>query len=254
MSSIRSILRDSLVAIGARAGLTVVPTWQLDHFPITRHVQRLFAHLGVDCVLDVGANLGQYRDFLRNDVGYTGRILSFEPIPDHAKAMQARAATDPRWEVYAEALGAAPGTATFNVMAGTQFSSFLAPDASADDRFRAQNAVARSIDVPVRTVDAVMDQLRAGASPRAVYLKLDTQGFDLEVLKGASASIDQFVGLQTEASVKAIYAGAPRFTTSIETIEQLGFALSGMYPNNDGHFPELIEFDCFFVARHAAVR
>ncbi|MCU0636514.1 MAG: FkbM family methyltransferase [Gemmatimonadaceae bacterium] len=241
-------VRDLVVRAGARVGLSIVPTWRLDRLPMATHLRRLFTHLDVDLVLDVGANLGQYRDFLREEVGYVGRILSFEPIPDHAEAMRRRAATDPLWEVEAVALGPAPGRASFNVMAGSQFSSFLDPTHREVDLFRTQNAVARVIEVEVRTLDDVLAQLDAALTPRRPYLKLDTQGFDMEVLKGATASLRHMTGLQTEASVQRIYEGAPRYVTAIEAIEQLGFALSGIFPNNDGHFPLLVEFDCVFVA------
>ena len=122
-------------------------------------MQRLFSHLGVDCVIDVGANTGQYRDFLRDDVCYRGRVESFEPIPDHVTATGSRGARDPLWEVRGEALGSAPGTASFNIiMTGTQFSSFLAPDHPNVKLSRSQNATKRTIEVPVRTVDAVVDE------------------------------------------------------------------------------------------------
>ncbi len=105
-------------------------------------MQRLFSHLGVDCVIDVGANTGQYRDFLRDDVCYRGRVVSFEPIPDHLTAMGPRGARDPLWEVRGEA----PGTASFNtIMTGTQFSSLLAPDHPNVKLSRSQNATKRTL-------------------------------------------------------------------------------------------------------------
>ena len=83
---------------------------------------------------------------------------------------------------------------------------------------------------------------------RGVYLKMDTQGFDLDVLQGAAASLCDIEALQSEASVRRIYTDAPHFADTIKTIEGMDFSLSGIFPNNDGHFPVLVEFDCIFVS------
>jgi FkbM family methyltransferase len=223
-------LRDGLAQLGARAGLTIVPTWRLDRLPMATHLRRLFARLDIDCVLD---------------------IVSFEPIPEHADAMRRRAANDPLWQIEAIALGDAPGSASFNIMAGSQFSSFLAPVHDEVDLFQRHNAVTRTITVPVSTVAAVIEDLTARVGLARPYLKLDTQGFDLSVLAGAGDAIARIPALQSEAAVRRIYDGAPDYTTALRDIESLGFVLSGIFPNNDGHFPRLIEFDCVFVARAA---
>jgi hypothetical protein len=57
-------------------------------------LQELFAQLRIDTVIDVGANLGQYYEFLRDRIGFTGRIVSFEPHPDLAAQLKKRARAD----------------------------------------------------------------------------------------------------------------------------------------------------------------
>ena len=56
-----------------KLGYTVIPTWRLAHFPFGEHLRRILQTFEIDCVLDVGANTGQYRDFLRDQVGYEGK-------------------------------------------------------------------------------------------------------------------------------------------------------------------------------------
>jgi FkbM family methyltransferase len=168
-----------------------VPTWQQNImvapgeepvFHVVGYLRRLFNLLRIDCVLDVGANLGQYHDFLRDKVGYTGLIVSFEPIPSHAQILRDRAQqSDPDWRVEGCALGAAPGTLKFNVMADSQFSSFLTPSHREVALFRDMNKVTDEITVEVRTLDTIIPRLRQ----KNLYLNLDTQGFDLAVIKGA---------------------------------------------------------------------
>jgi FkbM family methyltransferase len=221
-------------------------SWRL---PGAVHLKRLFDLLRIDCVLDVGANLGQYRNFLRDEVGFEGLIVSFEPIPSHVRTLSERARSDELWVVEGYALGESTGEAPFNVMANSQFSSFLTPDHNAVELFEAENQISRQVTVPVRILDDVFPDIKRRFNCKSVYLKLDTQGYDLEVLKGAANTLSTIRALQTEASVKPIYKGMPDYTASIGTLEGLGFELSGIFANNSGHFPRLIEFDAVMVRR-----
>ena len=120
--------------------------------------------------------------------------------------------------------------------------------------WRRPNVVTDQVEIQIRTLDELLPELEAELGNRNLYLKLDTQGFDLEVLKGASQSIDKIRDLQTEASVKPIYSEMPDYATSIRTLLSLGFELSGIFPNNSGYFPMLIEFDCFMIAERYVVK
>jgi len=225
----------------------IVPIWQEHTFHTARYLHRLFQLLEVDCVIDVGANLGQYRNFLRQDVGYSGVIVSFEPIPSHAQVLEDQARNDPDWHVEGCALGAAPGSLKLNVMSDSQFSSFLTPNHEEVALFRDMNKVCEKIEVKVKTLDAIIPMVDERYCSRNIYLKLDTQGFDLEIIKGAGKKLSEVRGLQFEASVRQIYDGAPRYDEVIKYCEQRGFLMSGIFPNNAGFFPILVEFDCFMI-------
>jgi FkbM family methyltransferase len=243
----RPSFRRWLTASASSLGYEVTPHWQIDAAPQARYLAKLFDFLRVDCVIDVGANRGQYHDFLRRDVGYAGWVISFEPVPTLGKHLAERATADPRWLVQPVALGATPGTATLNVMASDTFSSFLAPNAAGTAMFATRNRVAEQAEVPVHTLDELLPGLLARTSCSRPYLKLDTQGYDLAVIEGATASLPAILALQTEASVTPIYEGAPDFARVIRHLEARSFALSGMFPNNPDHFPRMIEFDCHMV-------
>ena len=77
----------------------------MEQLPLSGTLRNLFAELDIRCVLDVGANKGQYRDFLRSQVDYQGLIISFEPIQKNAVILQDRAKRDNRWFTYPYALG-----------------------------------------------------------------------------------------------------------------------------------------------------
>jgi FkbM family methyltransferase len=256
------VLKKIVKSAAEKCGYSIVPAWQLETLALEQlerqaaaeFTRKLLTHIQCDCVLDVGANAGQFRDFLREQVKFDGLIISFEPIPWHAKTLRARSVLDASWHVEDCALGRTPGHATFNVMADTQFSSFLSPADASTHAFEQQNRVVRHVEVEVRTLDRMLPQLAQQFGFRAPYLKLDTQGYDLEVLAGAAEVMDCIRALQTEASVTGLYAGAPDYATTIRTVQDAGFCLSGMFPNNPSHFPVLHEFDCYMIAREALRR
>jgi len=75
---------------------------------------------------------------------------------------------------------------------------------------------------------------------------MDTQGYDLEVFRGASSIMKNLVALQSEVSQKPIYQGMPRWTESINEYEQSGFRLAGLFPVFRDGF-QYIESDCLMV-------
>ncbi|MGI6415804.1 MAG: FkbM family methyltransferase [Thermoguttaceae bacterium] len=228
-------------------GYTIIPNWQLANFSQAEYLVQLFGLLEVDCVLDVGANSGQYHDFLRHHVGYAGTVVSFEPVPTLGQHLQERAQGRRNWLIEPYALGTQRGRALLNVMVSDRFSSFLAPSHTGTDMFLNSNRVEQQVEVEVHTLDEVFPQLQEHIGFQRPYLKLDTQGFDLAVLEGAASSLPEIVALQTEASVTPIYEGAPDFATVIRHLENQGFLLSGIFANNPDHFPRMIEFDCHMI-------
>jgi len=245
-------LKRGLYKAAHAIGYTVVPNWRAGRYPQCSYLRDLFRLVEIDCVLDVGANVGQYRDLLRHEVDYKGNIVSFEPIRELADAMRKRGEPDQNWIVENCALGAATGTALFNVMATTTFSSFLQPTSSSTKRFEKVNTVCDRISVAVRTLDDLLPDLVTSLNVHSLYLKLDTQGYDLEVLRGAARALSEIRALQTEVSVRPIYDGMPDFLTTLESLRAYGFEPSGIFPNAEGHFPELFEFDFHMINRQFA--
>jgi FkbM family methyltransferase len=239
-------LRKWAAEAACRMGYTIVPKWQEDTFAAAKYLRRLFDLLDIDCVIDVGANLGQYRTFLRTQVEYTGNIVSFEPISHHVVALRKLAEGDAHWRIEGSALGSSSGFRDFNITLNTEFSSFLEPNHDQIHIFRGANAVRDRIAVEVRMLDEVVPAIRRGGA-RSIYLKLDTQGFDIEVLKGARETLGEFKALQTEAAVRQIYDNMPRYYEVIRYCEERGFVMSGIFPNNSGHFPLLVDFDCYLI-------
>lgn len=249
MTGLRAVIGSLVNGVAARLGFTVLPTWRMENLPAAQLLRRLFDHLAIDCVIDVGANDGGYYRFLRRELGYGGLVVSFEPIPRLVEGLRRTAAAERDWVIEGCALGAEPGTATLNVAQMPVFSSFLQPLDDKVARFEGYNTVQERITCPVRTLADVLPELRARHGARNIFLKLDTQGFDLKVMQGAGALLGEIRAVQTELSVIPIYADMPAFDEVLRFLQARGFALSGIFPVEGAPFPLLVEMDGILINR-----
>ncbi|MDP9436000.1 MAG: FkbM family methyltransferase [Actinomycetota bacterium] len=223
----------------------------LSDWLLLQHLRDVLRRYRVDCVLDVGANRGQYRNLLRR-AGYRGRVVSFEPVPDVFAQLAAAAADDDLWEVHQVALGREDGELDMHVVPGT-LSSLLPPSAFGSARYeRFQNATTM-MKVPVRRLDAVLpDVLGPDLDGARILLKLDTQGFDLEAFAGASGVLDKVVALQSEVALLQIYEQMPRMQESLSVYETAGFEVTGLYPvSREARTGRVLEYDCIMVRAEA---
>ena len=234
----------------APSGFTGVEE-ELFEFLGVKHVSWILDTYQVNCVLDVGANCGQYAMSLR-EAGYSGHIASFEPMPQAAAELSKAAEEDPCWSVYPVALGAVSATLPFNASPGTG-SSLLPPNDFGRRRFR-DLGQPEVIEVPVRRLDEVLDEVFAEVRDPRPYLKMDTQGYDVEVFSGAGKLTKDFVAMQSEVSVMQIYDGMPRMRAALDTYQQDGFEITGMFPvSREVRTGRVIEFDCV-LARSSEAR
>jgi len=223
------------------------PTNPLTGKPLRPHWPQLTAMLerhGITLVVDIGANIGQYGAALRVS-GYGGRIVSFEPLSAAHAELARVASPDKTWIAAPRAaVGATPGNITINVSASSDMSSALPFTAHAASTFDGDRMVGQET-VPLTTVDAIL-AAHAGANDR-VFLKSDTQGYDLEVLRGARASLGRIFGLQIESSLCPIYEGQPDWRAVIDFLAPHGFAVHFIVP---GYFSKrygrMMEVDLIF--------
>lgn len=182
---------------------------------------------GVDLVLDVGANRGQFASEMRRG-GYAGRIVSFEPLSSaHEKLLQASAA-DALWDAFPRcALGARDGEAEINI-AGNSESSSLLPMLESHRSAAPESAYRGKETVRVRTLDDTAAQYLKDA--RGAFLKIDTQGFEWQVLDGARAVLPHVRGILVELSLVPLYEGQHLWREVIARLEAEGFALWAFKP------------------------
>lgn len=234
------MLRDVLVRIGyaaLKAGLRVPEIPLVGRFSEQGHLLDLMNSLKINYVLDVGANKGWFAKHLRM-FGYSGHIICFEPIRSDYEIISRLADKDPKWQVFNFALGAENSVKRFNFMkdvdGNTTLSSFLQP--------KVTNWVEKVDSVMERRVDDVLDEIIK--EDARFFLKIDTQGYDLEVMKGCARWLNKVALLQSEISITPIYDQMPHYTQALEYYESLGFSLIDLHVVDRAPHGSVLEYDC----------
>jgi FkbM family methyltransferase len=199
---------------------------------------------GIDTIIDVGANVGQFGEALRAD-GYRGKIVSFEPTKAAFETLAGKAGADGHWEAYQCGIGATAGTAVLHASKLSVFNSFLELSNVAglhDNRM----AVDHTEEISVRTLDDV-----AGKIQGKILLKVDTQGYERQVMEGAQETIKRVAGILMELPVIHTYKGEWQFHEALEYMSNAGFVPAQIqavgYHGKDN--VSAVDFDCLFRPR-----
>lgn len=206
-------------------------------------IMNVINHYRIDLVFDIGANTGQFAREIRS-AGYNGELHSFEPVKDTYETLQAASQNDHKWHTHQLALGATPTKKPIYVMSSSDLSSFSEPSQFGKDRFKGFQSNTEEI-VQVDTLDNFIESYQLKS--RKILLKMDTQGHDLEVLKGASHTLDSILAIQSEISFIPLYKKMPHYLDALKTIENCGFNVAAMNPVAKSEDLAIIEMDCLFV-------
>lgn len=199
----------------------------------------------VSLVLDVGANVGQYGKELRAR-GYRGRIVSFEPVSGFHATLKKNAAGDSAWIVAPRtAVGSEEGIVSIGVAAN----SALRPMLHRKNRFSridANAAIARTEQVPLVTLNSLARQFTKSGD--VMFLKIDSHGFEYEVLDGADKMLNGLCGVQLQLSLAPPYQGERSFRFMTDFMESKGFELQSLASAfADGTADREIQVDAVFV-------
>ena len=190
----------------------------------------------IDLILDVGANIGQFSRWVRNDVGYAGRIISFEPIAEAHKVLSEAASSDREWVIHKRcAIGDVDGEVSINISKNLVSSSIL-PITELHTDTDKSSAYIRAEKTPLFKLDTICQDI--DIEGKKVLLKIDTQGFESQVLNGAKKTLSLVDGVIIELSPITLYEGQELWIEIIRKIEESGFRLwsisNGFTDNNTG--------------------
>jgi FkbM family methyltransferase len=198
----------------------------------------------IDTVLDVGANEGQYALSLR-ELGFRGRIISFEPLAVAHQWLQRSAVKDASWIIPPRmAIGNQEGKIRLNVASNGASSSIL-PMLDAHQRGAPDVEYVGTEVVPISRLDRVAKEFLGEA--RNIFLKVDAQGFELQVLQGATELIFRIAGAQLELSLVPLYESQALFSELIDWMRKEGFNIWGILPGlADNSSGRLLQADVVF--------
>jgi len=177
---------------------------------------------GVDIIFDIGANKGQFAKEVREH-GYKGQIVSFEPLSAAHKALRLCSDLDSAWEAHSRlAVGNYDGDIKINI-AGNSLSSSVLPMLQAHVNSAPGSEYVGYEQVPIARLDSVAQRyLTAQSKP---FIKIDTQGFEWQVLDGAPETLLKAQGLLCEVSLIPLYDGQRMWRDVVDRLDANGFML-----------------------------
>lgn len=211
--------------------------------PFSRERTRLIDVHEVSVALDVGAAAGDYATQLRQS-GFSGRIVSVEPLSTAFAALAVRTAADPLWQPVHAALGSVPGVGSLRVSA-LPMSSSLLPMTDRHVVAAPGSSQMANEEVRVDTLDALCDRLSIAGE--RLFMKLDVQGYELDVIRGGTATAPSIRVLESELSFATLYDGQALFEDMLRELGVLGFSLVALEPAFiDAQTGELLQVNGLF--------
>ena len=201
----------------------------------------------IDILFDIGANTGQYATKLRN-LGYKNRIISFEPLTTVFEILEKTAMKDGNWNVNNYALGDENGEGIINISGHTDNSSIL--DMTSD--YLESAPVVKYVgheNIRIKKLDSIFNSYVQPENK--VMIKIDTQGYEKNVIDGAIESLKKISIIQLEMSIVPLYKNEIPFMEMFNYIESKGFQLfsleNGSYNRKSG---QLLQVDGIFVNKN----
>lgn len=201
-----------------------------------------------DVIFDVGANSGQFAQSLRVS-GYYGHIISFEPLSGAHGMLVAAAASDSLWDVAERcAVGASDSWGAINI-AGNSYSSSLLPMLDRHREAAPQSVYQGTEPCRIITLDSYIE--RTFSDPTTLFgLKIDTQGYEAEVLAGLRRHHDRVKVIVCEMSLAPLYADGPSMPELCHALAELGYRCVALGPEfEDPRTGELLQANGVFVKR-----
>lgn len=200
---------------------------------------------GVDTVLDVGAAQGQFGEKCRS-YGFSGRLLSFEPLSSSFSKLLAKTSKDTRWDAWELAISDRVGDATIHVSSNDGHSSSLKPMLPEHGIAAPGISIVGTETVAVTTLDQFFQSEVQLGDLGAIGLKIDAQGAEDDVLMGADTILKSCASVALELSLRPVYESSGNWLETLQQMESRGFSLTSIIPGFTSVTGDLIQFDGVF--------
>lgn len=208
---------------------------------------KIINHCKIDVLFDIGANVGQYAQKMRN-LGYNKKIISFEPLKADFEILKRTASRDKYWLVYNYALGDEDTMGYINISGSSDNSSILNMLPKHSESKAGLSYIAKQ-EIEIKKLDSIFGTFVE--SENKIMLKIDTQGYEKNVIDGALESLKSISILQLEMSIVPLYEGEMLLPEMVKYIENKGFQLFSL---ENGHYNrqtgQLLQTDGIFVNKN----
>lgn len=194
-------------------------------------------------VLDIGAHKGESAAEY-HQIFPEAYVYSFEPLKDCFEVIQRRFINDKKQKTFNFALGDETGQIQIHRSSFTPGSSILKFGESLKKAFPFASEYTRET-INVTTLDEVAKDLQLDGN---VLMKIDVQGFEDKVLRGAKNSLNKIKFLIIELSFTELYDGQPVFSEIYNMLTKSGFKYAGSWRQSlnppDG---KVLQQDAIFI-------
>jgi FkbM family methyltransferase len=214
----------------------------------------MFELYGVDAIFDIGANIGMSAESYRA-AGFRGPIVSFEPVPSLYAELKRRSQADQLWHTVPLALGSQCGHAEIHVTGGHAGATSLLQMTDNVVKHAPDQAVVDTQRIELSTVDDVMAEHYPDGD--RLFLKIDVQGYERQVLEGAQQSLPRIVGMKLELSLVENYLGETLLTEMLPMLYDLGYravCIERAWGNDSTQEIFQVDVTCFRVERARSPR
>lgn len=198
--------------------------------------------LDYDLLLDAGANKGQFTLMSRH-AKPTVAVQAFEPHPGEAATFRRLLAADSKVSLHELALGDRKETLPLLITNRADSSSFLQPSEVLPKIIAGTEPSGKTVTVPVVPLDSLPTAWRLASK---ALLKIDVQGFELNVLQGAIEALKHCAYVYVECSEVALYEGQALREDVARFLAEHGFRQMGRY-HEDEHEGRLVQADYLFA-------
>jgi FkbM family methyltransferase len=194
---------------------------------------KLLEHYKIDLVFDIGANVGQYAGGII-DAGYKNKIVSFEPLSSAYSKIESESKTNANWDLAPRcAIGSQNQKIEINISANSVSSTLLNMLDSHIEGAPESKIIGKE-KVQVFPLDEIA--LKYLGNAKNIFLKIDVQGFEEEVLKGAQNMIAKAKGIEMEISLVPLYEGQTWLLQEVLAyMKEKGFLLTSIVPAFTDH-------------------
>jgi len=201
----------------------------------------------INLIFDVGANSGQYARYIF-DSGYKGRIISFEPLSSPHGRLLKNSKSNRNWIVSERcAIGEKDGKIKIHIAKNSGSSSALQM-LKEHERADPESVYVGIENVKICKLDTIA-QKYLNYNER-ILLKIDVQGYEDRVLKGATKILPKIIGIQVECSLVPLYKGEILFEPMFRKITNYGFELYDFIPGfRDKKTGRLLQVDLLFMKK-----